>query len=40
VTKDVEFVRELKAKAGLTDATALQQYCLLVLNTNEFVYLD
>jgi hypothetical protein len=40
VTKDVEFVRELKTKAGLTDAAALQQYCLLVLNTNEFVYLD
>jgi hypothetical protein len=40
VRKDVGFVRDLKAKAKLTDAAALQQYCLLALNTNEFVYLD
>jgi hypothetical protein len=40
VRGDVEFVRELKEKAGLADAAALQQYCLLTLNTNEFVYLD
>jgi hypothetical protein len=40
VRKDIAFVRELKEKAKLSDARALQQYCLLVLNTNEFVYLD
>ena len=40
VRKDVEFVREFRAKAGLSDAAALQQYCLLMLNTNEFVYVD
>jgi mono/diheme cytochrome c family protein len=40
VRKDVAFVVGLKSKAGLTDATALQQYCLLALNLNEFVYLD
>jgi mono/diheme cytochrome c family protein len=40
VRKDAGFVRALKERAGLTDAAALQQYCLLALNTNEFVYLD
>jgi hypothetical protein len=40
VKKDADFVRELRQKAGLTEAAAFQQYCLLVLNTNEFVYLD
>jgi mono/diheme cytochrome c family protein len=40
VRKDVDFVRELKEKARLSDPEALQQYCLLALNTNEFVYLD
>jgi len=40
VRKDVAFVRELKDTAKLTDGGALQQYCLLALNTNEFVYLD
>jgi mono/diheme cytochrome c family protein len=40
VARDVAFVRELKAKHNLTDRTALTRYCLLLLNTNEFVYLD
>jgi len=40
VRKDVAFVRELKDRAKLSDAPALEQYCLLALNTNEFVYLD
>jgi mono/diheme cytochrome c family protein len=40
VRKDVAFVRKLKDEANLSDARALQQYCLLALNTNEFVYLD
>jgi hypothetical protein len=40
VKKDVAFVRQLKESAKLTDAAALQQYCLLDMNTNEFVYLD
>jgi mono/diheme cytochrome c family protein len=38
--KDVTFVRELREKARLSEANALHQYCLLVLNTNEFVYVD
>ena len=40
VAKDVAFVTELKAKHALDDATALARYALLLLNTNEFVYLD
>jgi len=40
VTKDVAFVRELMEKANLTEAGALGQYCLLVMNANEFAYLD
>jgi hypothetical protein len=38
--KDVAFVRELAEKAQLNEAAAFQQYCLMMLNTNEFVYLD
>ncbi|MBO0698658.1 MAG: PSD1 domain-containing protein, partial [Zavarzinella sp.] len=40
VKKDVGFVRELMQKANLREAEALRQYCLLVINANEFVYLD
>lgn len=40
VRKDMAFVRELCEKAKLSDKAAFQQYCLLVLNTNEFAYLD
>jgi hypothetical protein len=40
VAKDVAFLAQLKAKHGLDDAKALQQYALLLLNANEFVYLD
>jgi len=40
VAKDAAFVREMKAKHTLDDATALARYCLLLLNANEFVYLD
>jgi mono/diheme cytochrome c family protein len=40
VAKDVTFIKGLKAKHGLDDATALKRYTLLLLNTNEFVYLD
>jgi len=40
VEKDVAFVEKLKAKHKLTDAKALQQYALLLLNSNEFVYVD
>ncbi len=40
VAKDAAFVTALKAKHGLDDAKALAQYALLLLNANEFVYLD
>jgi hypothetical protein len=40
VAKDAAFVAELRAKHGLDARTALARYCLLLLNTNEFVYLD
>ena len=40
VKKDLAFIGELKEKLKLSDADAMKQYCLLLLNTNEFVYLD
>jgi hypothetical protein len=40
IEKDVAFIGTLKAKHKLTDAKALQQYALLLLNANEFVYVD
>jgi mono/diheme cytochrome c family protein len=38
--KDAAFVGQLKEKFGLTDEQALARYALLLLNANEFVYLD
>src|SRR5262249_41424053 len=38
VNQDLEFVRELRQRMGETHA--LQKYCLMLLNANEFVYLD
>jgi hypothetical protein len=40
ITRDAAFVRDLQTKNNLTAEQALRQYCLLVLNTNEFVYVD
>jgi len=40
LAKDVSFIAALKAKHKLDDAKALAQYALMLLNTNEFVYLD
>ena len=40
VAKDVAFVQGLMAKHGLDEKTALARYCLLLLNTNEFAYVD
>jgi len=40
VAKDVAFLRELTGKHKLTENAALARYALLILNTNEFVYLD
>src|SRR5437764_4109799 len=40
VERDVEFVKKLQADSGMNAQKALVQYCLLLLNANEFVYLD
>jgi hypothetical protein len=40
VEKDTAFIARLKEKHKLTDAKAMQQYALLLLNANEFVYVD
>ncbi|HEX4613760.1 MAG TPA: PSD1 and planctomycete cytochrome C domain-containing protein [Urbifossiella sp.] len=40
VTKDAAFIAEQRSRFGLDERTALTRYCLLLLNTNEFVYLD
>jgi len=36
----LRLIQNLKAKATLDDSQALQRFCLLVLNLNEFLYLD
>ncbi len=40
VKKDIAFIKEMQEQAKLSDSEALTRYCLLALNTNEFVYLD
>jgi hypothetical protein len=40
VADDVAFVRRLRERRGLGEAEALRAYCLMMLNTNEFIYLD
>ena len=40
VIKDAAFISKLEKTAGMTPAAAFQNYCLMILNTNEFVYLD
>ena len=40
VNQDVGFVRSLQRGHGLSGQEALRFYCLLLLNTNEFIYLD
>jgi hypothetical protein len=40
IAKDLAFFSDLQNKHGLSPAKALQQYCLLALNANEFVYVD
>jgi hypothetical protein len=40
IAKDTAFVHDLMAKHRLDERTALTRYALLLLNTNEFVYLD
>jgi hypothetical protein len=40
VRADAEFIRKLMANARLDADSAIKQYCLLLFNANEFVYLD
>ena len=40
VKKDVAFIAMMRDKHKLSENDALKRYCLLVLNANEFVYLD
>jgi mono/diheme cytochrome c family protein len=40
IANDLAFLNDLQTKHGLSPAKALQQYCLLALNANEFVYVD
>jgi hypothetical protein len=40
VRRGVELIAALKTKDGVRAETALQYFCLVVLNLNEFVYLD
>ena len=40
VRGDVAYVDQIIAKENLSPSAALRHYCLLILNTNEFVYLD
>ncbi|MGE5195483.1 MAG: DUF1553 domain-containing protein, partial [Deltaproteobacteria bacterium] len=40
IERDAAFVRKLQTDSGMTANKALMRYCLLLLNANEFVYLD
>jgi len=40
VASDIAFIKKMTEKYKLTPAKALSQYTLMLLNTNEFVYLD
>ena len=40
VADDVAFIKRLIAEENLSREEAMQHYALLILNTNEFVYLD
>jgi hypothetical protein len=40
ITRGLKFMQTLKTKHKVTDEIALNQFALLILNLNEFVYLD
>jgi hypothetical protein len=37
---DLKFIESQAAEEKMSPQAALRHYCLLILNTNEFVYLD
>ncbi len=40
IARGVQFMRELQHVDGVSAETALERFCLLLLNLNEFVYLE
>ncbi len=40
IERGVQLIEELQSKQGVDSDQALQLYCLVVLNLNEFIYLD
>jgi len=40
VKRDFAFIKNLESKGKLSERDALKHYCLLAVNTNEFIYLD
>ena len=40
IARGVKFIRQLQKQDGASKETAMNQFCLLVLNLNEFMYLD
>jgi Mg-chelatase subunit ChlI len=40
IDQGLAMIEELKTQLKVTDHQAMQRFCLLVLNMNEFVYLD
>ena len=40
VAHDLKFIEQLQATDGLTSEAAWNLYCLMCLNTNEFLYVD
>lgn len=40
IRADAAFIKELQSTEKLSSQDALRHYCLMILNTNEFVYLD
>jgi hypothetical protein len=40
IERDIAFIKNLQAEPAISSHEALTRYCLLLLNANEFVYLD
>jgi mono/diheme cytochrome c family protein len=40
INQDIKFMEKLKSQHNLDNNQALKQFCLMLLNANEFVYLD
>jgi hypothetical protein len=40
VSEGIAFIKNFQSKSNLDENQSLQRFCLLVLNLNEFVFLD